>query len=168
MPASPTTTPNLGLPRFASDASSSIWTLLTSVVDAVDALWGPWVPYTPVWSQSGGTILNVGSGTLVGRYRRHGKTVFAQIRLQRAADSDVGSSYWLFTLPPVTPYDWNMTGGGFAMIRGSSHCGGAVFPASSTTVGAIAGDQGRVSNAVPTGTHTAGDWYSLQIVYEAA
>ena len=168
MPASPATTPNLGLPRFASDASSAIWTHLTSIADAVDALWGPWTAYTPVWSQSGGTILSIGSGTIVGRYRQQGKTVFAQIRLDRAADSNVGSDAWIFSLPPIAPRAWNMVGGGFAMIRNGSHYGGAVMPVSSTSVGAIAGSAGRVSNTIPSATHADGDWYSLQIVYEAA
>lgn len=168
MPASPATTPNLGLPRFASDASSAIWSHLTAIVDGIDALWGPWAAYTPTWSQSDGAILSVGSGTLVGRYRRQGKTVFAQIRLERAADSNIGSGNWIFSLPPVTPRAWNMVGGGFAAARNGNWYGGAVFPVSSTSVGAIVGDLGRVSTGIPSATHAAGDWYSLQIVYEAA
>jgi hypothetical protein len=168
MPASPPTTPNLGLPRFASDASTALFDHLTAITDAIDALWGPWVAYTPVWSQSDGTVLSIGSGMLVGRYRKQGKTVFAQIRLERAADSNVGSGAWIFTLPPVDARAWNMVGGGFAMVRNLSHFGGAVFPTGVGAVGAIVGDLGRVSNTIPISTHAAGDWYSLQIVYEAA
>lgn len=168
MPASPATTPYLGLPRFASDASTDLWAHLTAISDAMDALAGPWTEYAPVWSQAGGTILYVGSGSIVGRYRKMGRTVFAQIRLERAADSNIGSDLWIFSTPPVSPRSWNMLGGGFSMVRNGNYFGGSVFPVASGSVGAIVGDAGRISNTTPIATHATGDWYSLQFVYEAS
>lgn len=168
MPAVPPVTPNLGLPRFAADSSANIWAHLNAISDVLDAIAGPWTSYTPAWAQSNGTVLHVGSGSLTGRYWAFGKTVLVQIRLQRAADSNVGSGAWVFTLPPVTPRAWNMLSGGFAMVRNGDHYGGAVFPASATGVGAIAGDLGRVSHNIPVATHADGDWYSLQMVLERA
>lgn len=164
----PATSPRLGLPRFDANNSTAIWEHLNAIVDGIDALWGPWTAYTPTWSQSNGTILALGAGTLLGRYQRMGKTVVGQIRLERAADSNVGTQSWIFSLPPVQPRAWNMVGGGFSMSRDGALFGGSVFPVSSTAIGAIAGDLGRISNTIPTATHAAGDWYSLQFVYEAA
>ena len=91
-----------------------------------------------------------------------------QIRLERATDSNIGSGNWVFSLPPIAPRSWNMIGGGFSMARSGEWFGGAVFPVSQTQIGAIAGDLGRISNNTPKNTHAAGDWYSLQFVYEAA
>lgn len=170
MAAVPATTPYMGLPRFDASDSSSIWVHLNKLADQVDQMYGPWQTYEPVWSQSSGTVLNVGSGSLTGRYIKIGRVVHAHIRLERAADSNIGSGLWVWTLPPVQPRSWNMIGGGFSMARDGNWFGGGVFPVSQTSVGAIVGDLGRVSNTVPLGDtrHAAGDWYSLQITYEAA
>lgn len=168
MPASPAKTQNLGLPRFAPDDSTRTWEHLNGISDGVDKHLGAWKTYTPVWSQSNGTILKVGSGSLTGRYTQVGKTVMASIRLVRASNSWVGSGNWIFSLPPVTPMAWNMVGGSLSAIRGGKFYGGAVFPVSSKAVGAIVGDLGRLSTTIPTRGHKSGDWYSLQVVYEAA
>lgn len=170
MPASPATTKNLSLPRFAADDSTRIWEHLNGLADKIDAHFGEWKSYTPTWSQSNGTGLAVGSGSIVGRYSVQGKTVMGHIRLQRAADSHVGTGYWIFSLPPVAPRAWNLVGGSLALTRQGQFFGGSVFPASSTSVGAIVGDLGRLSNAVPLSAsdHADGDWYSLSFFYEAA
>ena len=169
MPAVPPTSPQLGLPRFASDSGTRIWDLLNSVVDRIDNLFGGWTAYNPVWSQSDGTVLSVGAGSLVGRYKKLGKTVHVQIRLERAADSNLGTGPWIFSLPSeVTQRSWNMLGGGFAMYRDGAWFGGSVFPVATGSVGAMVGDLGRVSNNIPKTTHAAGDWYSIQATYEAA
>lgn len=171
MPAVPARTINLGLPRFATDSSSQIWTHLNGIVDWIDGLWGPWKTYTPVWSQSNGSVLNVASGTLEGRYCKLGKMVTVVIHLERAGDSNIGSDKWIFSLPPnLTPVKWNLMGGSCSMVRDDNFFGGAVFPVSSKAVGAIVGDLGRVSNTVPLGDdrHAAGDWYTLTVHYEAA
>ena len=168
MPASPAKTPNLGLPRFAPDDSTRIWEHLNAITDGVDGFFGTWQSYNPVWTQSDGAVLSVGSGSLTGRYVRIGKTVHANIRLVRAEDSWVGSGLWIFSLPPVPARTWNMIGGGFSANRNGNFYGGAVYPVSGTSVGGIVGDLGRVSNTVPVKDHKAGDWYSLQVTYEAS
>ena len=168
MPASPVKTPNFGLPRFAPDDSTRIWEHLNGIADGVDKHLGVWHSYSPVWSQSDGAIIRVGSGSLEGRFTQMGKTVMGSIRLVRAEDSWIGSGLWLFSLPPIPVRSWNMSGGGFAAVRDGKFFGGAVFPASATAIGAIVGDLGRLSNNVPTTGHKAGDWYTLQFTYEAA
>lgn len=167
MPASPAKTPNLGLPRFAADDSSAIWVHLNRVVDWLDGLFGPWKSYTPVWTQSDGTLYDLGSGSIEGRYCQIGKLVIGQIRLTRAADSNIGTGNWLFSLPPVEQRSWNLVTGGFACVRNGNMYAGATFPAARGLVGAIAGDLGRVSNTIPRPDHADGDWYTLQFIYEA-
>ena len=168
MPAQPPATPLLGLPRLAGDDHTRIWEHHNAVVDRIEGLLGAWVTYQPIWSQANGTILNVGSGQLQGRYKVLGKTVIGSIRLDRAADSNQGSQAWTWTLPPVSPRSWNLVSGSLAMVRGGAQYGGAIFPVTSGVIGAIAGDLGRVSNAIPSTNHAAGDWYVLGFTYEAA
>ena len=169
MPASPATSPNLALPRFASDSVATIWTLLNGIVDGLDARFGAWTSYSPTWTQSDGSTLVLNDGTITGRYKRLGQLVVGNILLVRGADSNVGTTHWIFGLPPVAPKDYRMLGGGFSMMRGGAFYGGGVFPVSSSAIGAIVGDLGRVGGTIPTSnTHAAGDWYSLQFVYEPA
>lgn len=169
MAAIPALTPNLGLPRVDSTAHTMLWSHLNGIVDGVDGQFGRWQSYAPAWSQSDGTALHIGvGGTIEGRYRQLGKTVYASIFLQRGEGTHQGTTHWLWGLPPVTPRRWQLVNGSFAMMRNGAFYGGAVFPASSTVVGAIVGDAGRVGGTVPVSQHAIGDWYSVEIRYEAA
>lgn len=169
MPASPPTTPQLGLPRFASDMSTAIWNGLNTIVDAIDNLYTPWTSYTPNWTQSDGTVMAIGDGVLTGRYRKLGKVVHWVIYWERGSSTNQGGSYaWGWSTPPHQPLVWNRVGGSVAMIRGGNHMGGSVFPTTATTVGAIIGDIGRVSGSTPAVTQAVGDWILLSGTYEAA
>lgn len=168
MPGFPAKTPQLGLPRLGPEDDTAIWEHHNNLADGIDGLFRPWSTYKPVWTQSNGTLLNVGSGSLTGRYMQLGKLVMGYIRLIRAADSNKGAGSWIFSLPPVTPWSWNTTSGSMAMTRNGVHFAGSVFPASSTTIGCIAGDLGRVSNTIPLAEHADGDWCTLSFTYEAA
>lgn len=170
MPASPTTTPQLGLPRFASDMPVGVYIGLTAVVDAIDAIGVPWTAYTPVWSQSNGAVLEIGNGTLTGRYKRIGKTVQWMVYWERGSTTQVGTTgqKYIFSLPPVEPRAWNQHGGAMSMIRDTNWYGGTVFPTSIAGVGAIAASLGRVENLVPNVAHAVGDWMTLTGTYEAA
>ena len=170
MPAVPPTTTRLGLPRFASDQSvAGLPAAMNSITDSIDEeVGGQWKPYSPVWSQSGGSALDIGGGVLSGRYRRSGQTVYWSIYWERGTGTNVGSgNFYVFTLPPVAPLSWNRHSGSLAMTRNTAHYGGTVFPTSSTTVGVIISG-GRVSHIIPTDQHAPGDWMILTGVYEAA
>lgn len=173
MPASPPTTPQLGLPRFAADMSTAIWNGLNQIVDMVDSLYAPWTYYTPNWSQSDGTTYNnlaIGNGILEGRYSKVGKVVHWMIYWERGSTTDTGVALaYSFSLPPgFPPRVWNRNTGSLAMTRGGSHYGGSVFPTTSTSVGGIVGDLGRINSGLPGTTHNVGDWMVMSGTYETS
>ncbi len=64
-----------------------------------------WTAYTPTWTSDSGTP-SIGNGSLVGRYKQIGKTVFFNLRLIYGSTTTGGSGAWMFGLP-VTAYDPN-------------------------------------------------------------
>jgi hypothetical protein len=70
---------------------------------AADA--GAWSTYTPTWTAST-TNPSLGDGTLTGRYKAIGKTVFVKIHMQAGSSTTFGSGHWKFSLP-VAAYSGN-------------------------------------------------------------
>ena len=64
---------------------------------ASDAL--AWTSYTPSWTSEGSPQPVLGNGTITGRYKQIGKTVFVSIRLDLGTTSTTGTSNWRFSLP---------------------------------------------------------------------
>jgi hypothetical protein len=155
-PAAPTG--SLLLARIRNAASAT--TIPTSAIDdlrVTTTLNVPiadpsWTSYTPVWSQIGGTVLNVNSGSLTGKWRANGKQITAQVTLTRAADSNVGTAAYAFSLPFVGG-DINGNGTG-VVVRGTE------VPVSSRQINGgtvvLVGPSGRISNSTP-GSWAAGD-----------
>ena len=71
---------------------------------ASDAL--AWTAYSPTWTGSSSNPF-LGNGTLVGRYKEIGKTVFIYIKLTAGSSTTFGTGYWKFTLP-VTALNSNV------------------------------------------------------------
>jgi hypothetical protein len=63
---------------------------------AADA--GAWSTYTPTWTAPV-TNPSIEDGTLSGRYKTIGKTVFVRIYMQAGSSTTFGSGYWRFSLP---------------------------------------------------------------------
>lgn len=64
-----------------------------------------WTSYTPtITADLGG--FSLGNGTLTGRYKQLGKTVFFHLKFIYGSTSSAGSGHWNFSLP-VTAYDIN-------------------------------------------------------------
>ena len=57
-----------------------------------------WTTYTPTWTGST-TNPSLGNGTLTGRYKTIGKTVFLQIHFGAGSSTTFGSGHWKFSLP---------------------------------------------------------------------
>jgi hypothetical protein len=57
-----------------------------------------WTTYTPSWTAST-TNPAIGNGTLIGRYKQIGKTVFVYIRMQAGSSTTFGTGQWRFSLP---------------------------------------------------------------------
>ena len=64
-----------------------------------------WTSYTPTWTSDSGTP-SIGNGTLGGRYKQIGKTVFFNLKLTYGSTTTGGAGAWMFGLP-VTAYDAN-------------------------------------------------------------
>jgi hypothetical protein len=66
-----------------------------------------WTSYTPtITADGGGFALN--NGTLTGRYKQIGKTVFFSLKFVFGSTTAAGTGHWNFSLP-VTAYDSNFT-----------------------------------------------------------
>lgn len=79
-------------------------TKFTQFTNFMAAVLDPWTPYTVTWSAGAGSPA-VGNGTLLGRYRRLGKTVDFHVILTAGSTTTYGTAgtYWLFSLPPLSP-----------------------------------------------------------------
>lgn len=98
------TTTNRSYPYPAStaapDVPADIQALATAVDTDVNAVFGAWTAYTPTWNAS--TNPTLGNGTIVGRYRRTGKTLDFAFELTIGSTTNTGVGTWLFPFP-VTP-----------------------------------------------------------------
>jgi hypothetical protein len=64
-----------------------------------------WTAYNPTWTSDSGTP-SINNGSLVGRYKQIGKTVFFNLKLTYGSTTTGGAGAWMFGLP-VTAYDAN-------------------------------------------------------------
>lgn len=131
----------------------------------IDIFGSTWSTYTVDWSQSGGAGLSIGSGTLTGRYQKLGRTLRGKVTLIRAADTNVGSNAYIFSLPE-NAFDFRVTGTGFC-TRGA-----ADYPVTVRGIGASAVcllDSGKPASRIaynnPSGW-TTGDQISFDFQYE--
>jgi len=66
-----------------------------------------WTAYTPTMTADGGGFA-LNNGTLTGRYKQVGKTVFFSLKFVFGSTTAAGTGHWNFSLP-VTAYDSNFT-----------------------------------------------------------
>jgi hypothetical protein len=66
-----------------------------------------WTSYTPTMTADGGGFA-LNNGTLTGRYKQVGKTVFFSLKFVFGSTTSPGAGHWNFGLP-VTAYDSNFT-----------------------------------------------------------
>lgn len=120
-----------------------------------------WQSYPVVWSQIGGTVLSVGSGTITGKYRQVGKQVTVQVSLTRASDTNLGTAAYVFSLP-VAGSDISATGAGLLLKSGEKQLAARMINGSQVVLVDTAGN--RVSNANP-GSWAAGDAMQFTLTY---
>lgn len=81
-----------------------------------------WTSYTPtITADGGGFALN--NGTLTGRYKQVGKTVFFKLKFVFGSTTSAGTGHWNFSLP-VTAYDANFTFSAAILDDGNAWYGG--------------------------------------------
>ena len=81
-----------------------------------------WTAYTPTITSDTGTF-TLGNGTLTGRYKQIGKTVFFYAKLVYGSTSAPGSGHWKFSLP-VEAKDSNYMFSAAILDDGASWYGG--------------------------------------------
>ena len=81
-----------------------------------------WTAYTPTISSDTGTF-SIGNGSITGRYKQLGKTVFFYIKLVYGSTSTPGNGHWKFGLP-VTAYNTNYQFSASILDNGVSWYGG--------------------------------------------
>ena len=130
-----------------------------------------WIAYSPTWSGSG-TAPTIGNGTIAGRYKKVGKTVFLNVKLTMGSTSTFGTGVWNFTLPSGLPAQ---SGSSVVMasvyedISGPAYNTGVVtneYDASTALVTALT-HNATVSATVPF-TWTTGDVLLFNGSYETA
>lgn len=91
-------TPNLD---ETPDVPRDLRTLAMGVDAALDTVEDrfTWQAYPVVWSQFGGTVLNIGNGSLTARYMQQGKLVVYRVTLVRGSTTNVGTTDYVFSLP---------------------------------------------------------------------
>lgn len=81
-----------------------------------------WTAYTPTITSDTGTF-SIGNGSITGRYKQLGKTVFFYIKLVYGSTSTPGNGHWKFGLP-VTAYNTNYQFSASILDNGLSWYGG--------------------------------------------
>ena len=81
-----------------------------------------WTAYSPtITADGGGFALN--NGTLTGRYKQIGKTVFFKLKFVFGSTTAAGTGHWNFSLP-ATSYDTNFTFSAAILDNGNAWYGG--------------------------------------------
>lgn len=137
-------------PVFDGDDPTTIWTLLNDVVAFVKVrvagVTPTWQAYTPAWTD-GANNLNIGDGSLIGRWCRVGDLVIYQIVMTRAANSNIGGGQWILGLP--------MNAAAYQRVQGAGSLtgNGKNLPVTAVGVGAarigLLIPDGRISNVTP-------------------
>lgn len=146
--------------------------LADSVRDVVDALEAAWVAYTPVWTAVT-TNPVIGNGTLLGRYKRIGKTVLFRVQIVAGSTTTGGSGNYSVSLPLAAHASGRqiVTGdvvyaGGPIIVRGRIEASGT--SAALWVPGTTAGSYERgLTGAVPAAL-AAGVTLVVEGAYEAA
>lgn len=100
-----------GLHAYTAD-TDTLWRYDGGAWVTVDR---PWVQGTPTWAQANGTVLSIGNGALLMRYKWAGSgAVMMKLRLTRGSTSNSGSDTYKWTLPAgwPTPAEFHETGTG--------------------------------------------------------
>lgn len=124
------------------------------LVDSIDVSTA-WTSYTPTLTAQTGAIT---TSSATGRYKRIGKTVFAEMDVILTAPG-TGSGYLNVSLP-VTAAAFRYSGSVFEYNQATNVAGGGVIGPSGTTF--------QTKTAAGGGWWTAGNRLAITIVYEAA
>lgn len=178
----PDVTVNFGFPIPKTDGSDlnepARWrdpiTMIDTQLKTTDsAAQGDWQAYTPTFTGSTGGSPSIGTGTLVGRYKKSGKTVDWYIKLNIGA-TNFGTGITIFSLPFAVDPAKFVQGSpvGYGIIQNASSLSKPVivclFNTTSTTYMVRCTNEAVVDNGGPGAPWAPGNVIELRGRYEAA
>lgn len=120
---------------------------LQALALALDPLVTPQIQtYPVVWQQQGGTTLNIGNGTLEGKYVKVGRLVHWRVYMLRGSTTNVGTNVYSWTLPFTADTFNQPVGTGLATVGGAFKTFNMRLSSSATAVG-IRPDDSSISNS---------------------
>lgn len=174
----PTTPNGLRYPASTDDVRpyEDIQFLATDVDTKLTGIEAAWTSGTPTWSQTGGSVLSIGNGTLFMRYKQvgvssAGKTVNLRLELVRGSTTNVGTAAYAWQLPAgwPTPRNFRFTGTGAVYIAAGQYPCVAIGIGTDQFVLAYTKTEARVANLNPVGgAWASGDAIVADLFYEAA
>lgn len=121
---------------------------IQALATALDPLVTPQIQsFTVSWTQTGGTALNIGNGSLIGRYVKVGRKVTFQIELTRGSTTNLGTATYFWSLPVPALTLAQMPGVGNAVIAGGNRPFFIRMPTSTTVAGVRPDDSGLGSSS---------------------
>lgn len=131
-----------------------------------------WTTYTPTWTAAT-TNPVLGNGTIVGRYKRIGKTVHLQIDLTMGSTTTYGSGAWSVSLPVAAAASSGSRIGTAQALGGSRFPGQVVISPSATATSPFFPSSSSVSNLSSAAATTPFAWANgnelrITVTYEAA
>lgn len=156
------------IPLDSDPLGDAAGAIIRSLVDAIEA---GWTAFTPGWFGST-TNPAIGNGTIVGRYKRIGKTVFFRISITAGTTTTYGSGNYSFGIPFASHATARQMVGGDVVIGSVYGMRGRIDASASIanlwTPGTTAGGGDR--NVTPTvpATFVSTAVAVLEGVYEAA
>ncbi|MGW4705002.1 hypothetical protein [Streptomyces sp. NPDC004285] len=146
--------------------------LNAEVRDQFNDILAAWQTYTPTWTAATtNPVLN--NGTIVGRYKRIGKTVHLQIDLTMGSTTTYGSGAWSVTLPLQAAASSGSRIGTAQALGASRFAGQIVISSSATGTSAFFPASSSVSNLSSVASGVPFAWASgnelrITATYEAA
>ena len=136
-----------------------------NVLDELTAISAAWTAYTPTWTASVNPA--IGNGTIVGSYRRVGKTVNAVAKITMGSTTTFGTGTYVISLPVTAVSAVLAVGSLYILDSGTANRSGICLTNSTTSVQMVSSADGDVGPTVPQ-TFAANDIILVSITYEAA
>lgn len=161
-------TPLSGLPYPSLTGSNNPPADFQALANALDPQVTPQITsYAVSWTQTGGTTLAIGNGTLVGEYVKTGRLVFFSIRLTRGSTTNFGTGSYFFSLPFPALTNLHAPGTGIVTLGGTSFRSYVLRMVTSTAIGAVrTTDESFLSNT--SHAWATGDTIALSGSYPAS
>ncbi|MER6098333.1 hypothetical protein ABT154_21245 [Streptomyces sp. NPDC001728] len=146
--------------------------LNAEVRDQFNDIIAAWQTYTPTWTAAT-TNPVLGNGSIVGRYKRIGKTVHLQIDLAMGSTTTYGSGAWSVTLPLVAAAASGSRIGTAQALGGTRFQGQVVISSAASGTSAFFPASASVSNLSSVASNVPFAWASgnelrITVTYEAA